>query len=88
MNLFLNDKYAPVKHAFLHHPELIGGESRLDTEIMRTSPRKLIAKVGAGGFLAVLNLELSEILLINTGQDNPELRKTAASQALNAIGLG
>lgn len=63
LNLFLNEKYAKIRQAFVKHPYLIGGEDRLDTAIM-TANSDLIAKVGAGGLCIVINLQTEEGLII------------------------
>lgn len=84
-SLFLNEKYSIIKNSFLNYPEIIGGENRLDTKIMQEN-KKLIAKVGAGGFLAVLNIEKEDILIIKLCQDNNLQREIIASYALNQLG--
>ncbi len=57
INLVMPDKFhssiraasARVVSAMLHHPELIGGNERFDTILMRALPNALISKVGAEG---------------------------------------
>jgi L-asparaginase II len=38
-----------VRHAMLSHPDLIAGEGRLCTDLMRALPGQIIAKIGAEG---------------------------------------
>jgi len=45
---------SPVLDAMLHHPELIAGDGRPCTEIMRAHPGRVIAKVGAEGVYCAL----------------------------------
>lgn len=63
LNLFTAPEYAKIKNAFLNHPYLIGGENRTDTLIMEKSDN-LVAKVGAGGLCAVVNLDLEEAFVV------------------------
>lgn len=83
--LFSDKKYEIIKNSFLNNPKLIGGENRLDTKIMEKSP-KLIAKVGAGGFLMVFNTEKAECLLIKLTQDDNPQRELVAFFALFQLG--
>jgi len=85
LNLFLDEEYKVIRDAFLRYPVLIGGKGRTDTKIMRAN-NELIAKVGAGGLLAVLNLESREILLIKMSQENNQVREVTASKILMQLG--
>src|SRR5438874_8635725 len=40
---------SPILQAMLHHPELVAGEGRPCTEMMRAHPGRVVAKVGPGG---------------------------------------
>ena len=44
----------PVLEAMMHHPELIAGEGRPCTEMMRAHPGRVVAKVGAEGVYSAL----------------------------------
>jgi arylformamidase len=44
---------AAVFHGMSAHPDWIGGPGRMDTELMRANPGRLIAKEGADGLLAI-----------------------------------
>ena len=43
-----------ITEAMLHHPELVAGEGRPCTEIMRAHPGRVVAKVGAEGVYSAL----------------------------------
>lgn len=45
-----------IKSLWLDHPRLVGGARRLDSDITETGGRRLIAKEGADGLLAVQSL--------------------------------
>lgn len=60
-NLFCEEEYKDIKTAFFKNPYLIGGNNRLDTQIMQMNQR-LIAKVGAGGLCSVVNIDAKEVL--------------------------
>jgi L-asparaginase II len=85
LNLFLDEKYAPIKEAFLKHPYLIGGENRLDTAVM-TAGKNLIAKVGAGGICMVLNLDKKEALIIKIMDCDMKARAICLIEALRQLG--
>lgn len=44
---------AAVFRAMCSHPDWVGGPGRMDTELMRANPGRLIAKEGADGLLAI-----------------------------------
>lgn len=46
--------HSPILQAMLLHPELIAGEGRPCTEIMRAHPGRVVAKVGAEGVYSAL----------------------------------
>lgn len=84
LNLFLNEKYSKIKEAFTNNPYLIGGENRLDTAIMSANA-KLIAKVGAGGLIIVLNLEKKEGLVVKIMDCDMKARAIATIEALKQL---
>ncbi|MGH2428626.1 MAG: asparaginase [Candidatus Limnocylindria bacterium] len=50
----LSDALRRIRDAMMAHPELVGGERRrLDTELMRAFPKRLVSKGGAEGVLAL-----------------------------------
>lgn len=86
LNLFLDKKYSVIKYAFLENPYLIGGEGRLDSEIISTSNKKLIAKVGAGGLCVVVNIEREEAIVIKIADANMTARSIAVIESLRQLG--
>ena len=46
--------HSPILQAMLHHPELIAGEGRPCTELMRAHPGRVVTKVGAEGVYSAL----------------------------------
>jgi L-asparaginase II len=44
----------PILEAMLHHPELVAGEGRPCTEMMRAHPGRVVTKVGAEGVYSAL----------------------------------
>lgn len=85
VNLFCDEKYAKIKQAFLENPYIIGGEDRLDTEIM-TNSDGLIAKVGAGGLCIVVNPKINDALIVKINDCNMETRRLLVFEALNKLG--
>lgn len=82
LNLFLDKKYEKIKRAFENHPYIIGGKNRLDTDIIKASKGKLIAKVGAGGLCVVINSKKEECIVVKIEDANMEAR---AFTVINAI---
>lgn len=80
--------------AMTSHPELIGGSSdRLDTEIMRAAPGRLVSKVGAEGVYTVGVLPsddwprgLGLALKIEDGDDH-RARPTVVIESLRQLGI-
>ncbi len=82
LNLFLNDKYKKLKNAFLNYPYIIGGDGRLDSEIINASKGRIIAKVGAGGLCVMVNTDKKEALCVKIADANMEARAITAVEAL------
>lgn len=53
-NSLIRNPQSAILEAMLHHPELIGGEGRPCTELMRAHPGRVVAKVGAEGIYSAL----------------------------------
>lgn len=85
VNLFCDEKYEKLKQAFWENPYIIGGENRLDTEIM-TNSDGLIAKVGAGGLCVVVNPKISDALIVKVNDCNMDTRRLVVFEALNKLG--
>ena len=85
INLFSDTKYEKIKKAFSENPYIIGGEDRLDTEVMQTS-EGLISKVGAGGLCAVVNIKERDALMVKVSDCNMDTRRLVVFEALNRLG--
>ena len=77
----------PILEAMVHHPELIAGEGRPCTEMMRAHPGRVVAKVGAEGvYSACLIREgLGVTLKVEDGHSLASALATAA--VLAELGL-
>jgi L-asparaginase II len=83
-----------IVSAMTTHPELIGGTSdRLDTEIMRAAPGRLVSKVGAEGVYTVGVLPCKDwprglglALKIEDGDDH-RARPTVVIESLRQLGI-
>lgn len=86
-NMFSDPQYKIIKSAFINNPYIIGGENRLDTEIMQAN-KKLIAKVGAGGLCIVYNTENNCCTGIKVIDCSMEARRIALLEHLTRLGWG
>ena len=84
LNLFCDEKYSVIKDAFLNNPYLIGGEDRTDTKILENS-QNLVAKVGAGGLIIVVNTELEEGFVVKICDANMQAREIVAIDLINNL---
>lgn len=88
------DACARIVKVMTTYPELIGGSSdRLDTEIMKAAPGKIVSKVGAEGVYTAGILPCEEwpeglgvALKIEDGDDH-RARPTAVIEALRQLGV-
>ncbi|MCR5265713.1 MAG: asparaginase [Cyanobacteria bacterium RUI128] len=85
INLFCDDRYEKIKNAYLENPYIIGGMNRLDTEIIQNS-EGLVAKVGAGGLCAVVNVKENDGLIVKINDCNMDTRRLVVFEALNKLG--
>lgn len=81
LNLFTDNKYKKITNAFLNNPILIGGENRLDTEIIQNT-QNTVAKVGAAGLCVIVNLDKEEAIVIKIADSNMEARAITAFELL------
>ncbi|MCS7079656.1 MAG: asparaginase [Chloracidobacterium sp.] len=95
--LFTHSPYPAESHhvttAMLAHPELVGGTERIDTDLMRAVPGRLLSKVGAEGVHVVavppsdrFPEGLGVAVKIEDG-DSFRARNTAMLAALQRLGL-
>ncbi len=87
INLFCNPYYKKIKNAFLNYPYIIGGENRTDTKIIKNS-KNLIAKVGAGGLIVVVNTELEQGFVVKICDSNMDAREIVAIDYINKLDWG
>ncbi len=84
LKLFCSDEYKKIRDAFLHHPYIIGGESRTDTKIIENSTN-LVAKVGAGGLCIVVNIEKEECLVVKISDCDMKAREFVVIDSLKNL---
>jgi L-asparaginase II len=84
LNLFCNQKYYKIQQAFLNFPYVIGGNNRLDTQIISSS-KNLVAKVGACGLCVVVNIEKEECVVVKIADSNMEAREVATIDFLEQL---
>jgi L-asparaginase II len=72
---------ARIVRAMLQHPDMVAGEGRLDTDIVRATGGRVLAKVGAEGVFAAIvpGAELGVVLKVEDGS------KRAAAPALIGV---
>ena len=75
-----------ITNAMLNNPYILGGNDRLDSEIIELGEKNLVAKVGAGGFLLVYNIKEDKILIIKMSQNNNLPRRIVALNILYEMG--
>ncbi|MBQ6516305.1 asparaginase [bacterium] len=86
INLFTNPKYEQIKNAILKFPKLAGGENRLDTIVIENGNNNLIAKVGAGGLCAVVNLKEKDAFIVKINDCSENARKIVVYETLKRLG--
>ncbi len=86
LNLFLDKKYDKLKRAFIEYPYFIGGDLRLDTEVIKASEANLIAKVGACGLCTVVNLQKEQCLVVKIQDTDMEARSLVVIESLRQLG--
>ncbi len=84
-NLFFSGKYPSIQKAFEVDPMILGGEKRLDTQIMQLN-NQLKAKVGAGGLCSVINKESKEALSFKIIDADMKARSIIVIETLIKIG--
>jgi L-asparaginase II len=81
---------APVAivRAMLAHPELIAGEGRPCTEVMRAFPGRVIAKVGAEGVYSALLVKEGIGIALKVADGHTVAAALALGAVLSELGLG
>ena len=85
LNLFLDKNYENLKKAFQGNPFLIGGNERLDTEMIKASSGKLISKTAAGGLCITINLEKEQALIVKILDADTTARSITTIEALKQL---
>ncbi|HSA07040.1 MAG TPA: asparaginase [Candidatus Gastranaerophilales bacterium] len=85
LNLFLDDKCSAIKQAMSENPYLMGGKDRLDSEIIKASGGKLLAKVAAEGLCLVVNIEEKKVLLVKITDADIKARSIAVIESLKKL---
>lgn len=80
-------EYPQILHAIKTNAYIFGGEGRTDTEIINKT-ENIIAKVGAGGLCAVLNVKECNAFVVKIDDASPEARRFALFEIINRIGWG
>jgi L-asparaginase II len=85
LNLFSDEYGKIIKKAFTENPFLIGGGGRLDTEIIKATNGRLIAKVGAEGLCIVVNTLKNQSLVVKIIDANIQARSIAVLESLKQL---
>lgn len=80
-------EYPQILKAIKTNPYIFGGEGRTDTDIIQKT-ENLIAKVGAGGLCAVLNVKEMNAFVVKINDASYEARKFALYEIINRLGWG
>jgi L-asparaginase II len=72
----------------LAHPELIAGEGRPCTEVMRAFPGRVIAKVGAEGVYSALLVKEGIGIALKVADGHTVAAALALGAVLSELGLG
>ncbi len=80
-------EYPQILQAIKMHPYIFGGEGRTDTEVIGKT-ENVIAKVGAGGLCAVLNVKECNAFVVKINDASMEARRFAIIELINRLGWG
>jgi L-asparaginase II len=72
----------------LAHPELVAGEGRPCTELMRAFPGRVIAKVGAEGVYSALVMDRQVGVALKVADGHTQAAVFALHAVLGELGLG
>lgn len=75
-----------IADAVCKYPHLAGGHGRIDSEIIKATNGKLIAKVGAEGLIIVTPRHSGEALVVKTSDGNDSVRNIIVVEALKQLG--
>jgi len=86
-NSLIRNPQSAILEAMLHHPELIGGEGRPCTELMRAHPGRVVAKVGAEGVYSALLIRESLGVALKVEDGHSLASVLAIAAVLAELGL-
>jgi L-asparaginase II len=78
---------SPIVQSMLHHPELIAGEGRPCTELMRAHPGRVIAKAGAEGVYCAALVGEGLGIALKVADGHALASALAIAAVLEALGL-
>jgi L-asparaginase len=81
-----SSQFLPLRDAMTAHPEIVGGQGRVDTCIMQATQGQLLAKVGADGVLCVTRVGADEGLALKLSDGSADVRDMALLQILINLG--
>lgn len=79
--------HSPILQAMLRHPELVAGEGRPCTEMMRAHPGRVVTKVGAEGVYSALLLRETLGVALKVEDGNSLASALAIAAVLGELGL-
>ena len=83
----IRNPQSAIIEAMLHHPELIAGEGRPCTEMMRAHPGRVVAKVGAEGVYSALLIRESLGVTLKVEDGHSVASALAIAAVLAELGL-
>lgn len=77
-----------ICHAMTKHPEMVGGEDRFDTDLMRAFGGRIVAKGGAEGVQCLADTEKGIGIAIKVEDGNARATSVATMEVLKQLGIG
>lgn len=87
LNIFSDKDYRLIKEAFQQYPVLIGGNDRLDTEIIKASSGKLVSKVAAEGLCITISPEQEKAVIVKILDADIKARSIVTAEILKHIDM-
>ncbi len=87
LNIFTDKKYELITSSILNNPYHFGGDKRIDSELIASSGKKLIAKAGAGNICCVVNLVSQTALVIKLSDSDNFARGFILSELFKKSGM-
>ena len=83
-NFSCENKYSKIISAMAKHPFFVGGDGQIDTEIIKSTKGRVIAKVGAEGIIVVMNN--GNCIVIKIADGNSKIRSFVVVKLLVQLG--